>query len=129
VLWAIQNGSLEGSKRGLWMYTEPKLGSPEWKSRCIAAYGFLISERNRFSPSVRVGHLGLSAPELPPDFRPRGNMLAPLFGREPELSSVYPQDVWTYLNTVPAADRRIKVPWKGELIAEWVKAGRIGSPA
>src|ERR1041384_1463970 len=40
---------------------------------CIAAYGFLISERNRFSPSVRVGHVGLSAPEPPPDFRPRGS--------------------------------------------------------
>jgi SRSO17 transposase len=40
---------------------------------CIAAYGFLISERNRFSPSVRAGHVGLSAPELPPDFRPRGS--------------------------------------------------------
>jgi SRSO17 transposase len=39
---------------------------------CIAAYGFLISERNRFSPSVRVGHVGLSTPEPPPDFRPRG---------------------------------------------------------
>jgi SRSO17 transposase len=40
---------------------------------CIAAYGFLISERNRFSPSVRAGHVGLSAPEPPPDFRPRGS--------------------------------------------------------
>jgi SRSO17 transposase len=40
---------------------------------CIAAYGFLISERNRFSPSVRAGHVGLSAPEVPPDFRPRGS--------------------------------------------------------
>jgi SRSO17 transposase len=40
---------------------------------CIAAYGFLVAERNRFSPSVRIGNLGLSAPELPPDFRPRGS--------------------------------------------------------
>jgi SRSO17 transposase len=40
---------------------------------CIAAYGFLVSERNRFSPSTRVGHAGLSAPVLPPDFRPRGS--------------------------------------------------------
>jgi SRSO17 transposase len=39
---------------------------------CIAAYGFLIAERNRFSPSARVGNLGLSGPEPPPDFRPRG---------------------------------------------------------
>jgi SRSO17 transposase len=40
---------------------------------CIAAYGFLVMERNRFSPSARVGNLGLSAPTLPPDFRPRGS--------------------------------------------------------
>jgi len=40
---------------------------------CIAAYGFLISERNRFSPSVRAAYVGLSAPEPPPDFRPRGS--------------------------------------------------------
>ena len=40
---------------------------------CIAAYGFLVSERNRFSPSTRVGHVGLSAADSPPDFRPRGS--------------------------------------------------------
>jgi SRSO17 transposase len=40
---------------------------------CIAAYGFLIAERNRFSPSARAGDLGLSAPDPPPDFRPRGS--------------------------------------------------------
>jgi len=40
---------------------------------CIAAYGFLISERNRFSPSARIGNLGVSAPGPPPDFRPRGS--------------------------------------------------------
>jgi SRSO17 transposase len=44
---------------------------------CIAAYGFLISERNRFSPSVRAGHVGLSVPEPPPDFRPRGSPRPP----------------------------------------------------
>lgn len=40
---------------------------------CIAAYGFLVSERNRFSPSVRAGHVGLSAPQPLPQFRPRGS--------------------------------------------------------
>ena len=44
---------------------------------CIAAYGFLISERNRFPPSVRAGHVGLSAPEPPTDFRPRGSPRPP----------------------------------------------------
>jgi SRSO17 transposase len=40
---------------------------------CIAAYGFLVAERSLFSPSARSGNLGLSAPEQPPDFRPRGS--------------------------------------------------------
>jgi len=39
---------------------------------CIAAYGFLMAERNRFSPSARAGHLGFVAPGPAPDFRPRG---------------------------------------------------------
>ena len=39
---------------------------------CIAAYGFLVAERSRFSPSARTGQLELSLPEAPPDFRPRG---------------------------------------------------------
>jgi SRSO17 transposase len=40
---------------------------------CIAAYGFLVAERNRFSPSVRSGQLGFSTPKPAPDFRPRGS--------------------------------------------------------
>jgi SRSO17 transposase len=40
---------------------------------CIAAYGFLVAERNRFSPSARAGRLGLSIPEMPAQFRPRGS--------------------------------------------------------
>jgi SRSO17 transposase len=40
---------------------------------CIAAYGFLVAERNRFSPSARAGELGLPIPEPPPGFRPRGS--------------------------------------------------------
>jgi SRSO17 transposase len=39
---------------------------------CIAAYGFLVAERSRFSPSTHVHNLGLSAPLLPPQFQPRG---------------------------------------------------------
>jgi len=44
---------------------------------CIAAYGFLVAERNRFPPSARARHVGLSAPEPPPDFRPRGSPRPP----------------------------------------------------
>jgi SRSO17 transposase len=40
---------------------------------CIAAYGFLVAERNLFSPSARIGNLGLPAPGTPTDFRPRGS--------------------------------------------------------
>lgn len=39
---------------------------------CIAAYGFLIAERSRFSPSARVGNLGICGATIPPDFQPRG---------------------------------------------------------
>jgi len=44
---------------------------------CIAAYGFLVAERNRFSPSARVGNLGFSARGPAPEFRPRGSPRAP----------------------------------------------------
>jgi len=44
---------------------------------CIAAYGFLVAERNRFSPSARAGHLGLVAPVSAPEFRPRGSPRSP----------------------------------------------------
>jgi SRSO17 transposase len=44
---------------------------------CIAAYGFLVAERSRFSPSAQVGNLGLPTPEPPPDFRPRGSPRSP----------------------------------------------------
>jgi SRSO17 transposase len=39
---------------------------------CIAAYGFLVSERSRFSPSASAGHLELRAPRVPSRFQPRG---------------------------------------------------------
>jgi SRSO17 transposase len=39
---------------------------------CIAAYGFLVAERSRFSPTTRAGQLDLRAPKIPPKFRPRG---------------------------------------------------------
>ncbi len=40
---------------------------------CLTAYGFLVAERNRFSPSARAGNLGLPAPAPPPSYRPRGS--------------------------------------------------------
>jgi SRSO17 transposase len=44
---------------------------------CIAAYGFLVAERNRFSPSARAGHFGFVTPGPAPDFRPRGSPCSP----------------------------------------------------
>ena len=40
---------------------------------CIASYGLLMAERSRFPPRLRGGHLGLSVPELPANFQPRGS--------------------------------------------------------
>jgi SRSO17 transposase len=44
---------------------------------CIAAYGFLVAERSRFSPSARARRLELSIPKMPPQFRPRGSPGSP----------------------------------------------------
>jgi SRSO17 transposase len=44
---------------------------------CIAAYGFLVAERNLFSPSARAGHLGFVALGPTPHFRPRGSPRTP----------------------------------------------------
>jgi SRSO17 transposase len=40
---------------------------------CIAAYGFLVAERSRFSPSARAGQVDLPVPAMPLKFRPRGS--------------------------------------------------------
>ncbi len=45
---------------------------------CIAAYGFLVAERSRFSPSARAGKLDLRGTPVPTHFQPRG---APRPGR------------------------------------------------
>jgi SRSO17 transposase len=43
---------------------------------CIAAYGFLVAERSRFSPSAGSGDLQLRTPKIPPGFQPRGSASA-----------------------------------------------------
>jgi SRSO17 transposase len=40
---------------------------------CVAAYGFLVAERNRFSPSAKAGHLELRTPRIPANFLRRGS--------------------------------------------------------
>jgi SRSO17 transposase len=44
---------------------------------CIAAYGFLVAERSRFSPSARVGQLRFIHHKPGPKFRPRGSPGSP----------------------------------------------------
>jgi SRSO17 transposase len=39
---------------------------------CIAAYGFLVAERNRFSPSAQIRNVRFHLPTIPSTFRPRG---------------------------------------------------------
>ena len=43
---------------------------------CIAAYGFLVSERADFSPSETIDAGLFEAAELPEDYRPRGSSVA-----------------------------------------------------
>ena len=40
---------------------------------CLAAYGFLVAERSRFSPSARAGEVDLPVAEMPRHFHPRGS--------------------------------------------------------
>lgn len=56
------------------------------------------------------------------------NMLAAIFNREPEKHSVYPPEVWAYLNTVPAAYPHVHQSWRQELIQQWIREKRIGPP-
>jgi len=44
---------------------------------CIAAYGFLVAERSRFSPSARTGKLELKADGPAADYQPRGSRSEP----------------------------------------------------
>jgi SRSO17 transposase len=48
-------------------------------SLCVAAYGFLVLERMRFSPRGPSG--GLAAPAVPGAYRPRGSRAAPAAAR------------------------------------------------
>ena len=40
---------------------------------CIASYGFLIAERNLFSPSARAGYVDIAVPGPTQNFQPRGS--------------------------------------------------------
>ncbi len=57
------------------------------------------------------------------------SMLTPLLERKRSGHSVYPHDVWAYLNSPPAPNSRVHLSWRKELIDEWVKEKRIGRPS
>jgi SRSO17 transposase len=44
---------------------------------CIAAYGFLVAERSRFSPSARAGKVDIPVSPMPTKFHPRGSPRSP----------------------------------------------------
>ena len=55
------------------------------------------------------------------------NMLAAFLGQPEEQHSHYPDDIWAYLNSVPAgADSQASR--KDQMLAGWGTAGRIGPP-
>jgi SRSO17 transposase len=77
--WVIERDYEELQQELGWGHYEGRSwrGFHHHATLCIAAYGFLMAERNRFSPSARAGHAGLSAPEQPSDFRLRGSPRSP----------------------------------------------------
>jgi hypothetical protein len=56
------------------------------------------------------------------------NMLARAFGRPSETISVWPEDVWQYLNSVPAGGIRGQTRLES-LIEDWTRQGHISSQA
>lgn len=75
---------------------------------------------------VLLSILGLRAQggKLPIGIAP--NMLAAFFDREPEKHSVYPAEVWAYVNARPVAYPKVQTTWRDELIQQWVQQKRIG---
>jgi hypothetical protein len=97
-------------------FSTPLAKAGDWISAVGGASGVVLSILALRQPG-REGTLGVAP-----------NMLAPVFGRGVEVRSRYPNDVWTFLNTAPATDPRVHIPWKDQLIDAWVKLGRIGPP-
>jgi hypothetical protein len=56
------------------------------------------------------------------------NMLAVPFGREPVLSSLYPEDVLIYVNSVPPGEAPDQGTRLQQLMRDWVALGRLDPP-
>jgi len=55
-------------------------------------------------------------------------MLAPLFARQPALNSYYPKEVMEYLRSTPSGEPADDGSRLDQLMAEWQRFGRVGSP-
>jgi hypothetical protein len=73
--WRIERDYQELKQEvGLWHFEgRGWRGFHHHATLCIAAYGFLISERETIPPSGRASPVPLQTPRAPKDYRPRGS--------------------------------------------------------
>jgi SRSO17 transposase len=81
---------------------------------CIAAYGFLISEREMIPPSAARAAAPLSAPGLPKDHRPRG-AADPARTPRPELDRDDPAATCRRSREMPLAMSMLRRPEEGDV--------------
>ena len=70
---------------------------------------------------IRQQHGGQKALGVAP------NMLAKIFDRPMEFHSDYPEEVWSYLNSVPPGETGAETR-RARLIRQWIDLGRIAPP-
>jgi hypothetical protein len=75
----------------------------------------IVGIRRQRGPVVSVGRIP--------------NMLAPLFQKQAALNAYYPPEVMEYLKSVPPGESEQSGSRIEQLMGEWQKAGRIGSPS
>src|SRR5439155_16870898 len=100
-------------------------------SLCIAAYGFLVAERCRFSP--QGWRPEPEAPERPADYRPRGSSRAPGaaqpgLDRDPAPAPRGGADAAPApVPLLPAGLRTAASAHARQLMTPWYKARRVGN--
>lgn len=70
---------------------------------------------------IRQQHGGQKALGVAP------NMLAKIFDRPMEFHSDYPEEVWSYLNSVPPGETSAETR-RARLIRQWIELGRLDPP-
>lgn len=88
---------------------------------CIAAYGFLVAERSRFSPSARAGQVDLPVPEIPPQYKHRFDAQA---------TGVMNREVRVFISLEDKDPQRVAVAGAGaasylRCLTEWAGPGTI----